>query len=135
MDTRIVQEASERRVAPGTPIHALKKRLSRTETSEQEKPKAADPRAGRAGGECLAAYRPTARAHAKGKAAGAGRGGGRMDGISRSLDTARTKEVSDYLKSQISEANMLLEVCGAVQSRVQGVGVPADDLINRYSLS
>lgn len=100
MDTRIVKEASERRVAPGTPIHALKKRLRRTETAENERPK-------------VAAYRPTARAQAKGKAAVAGRGGGRINGVSRSLDTARTKEVSDYLKSQISEANMLLEVCYA----------------------
>ena len=53
---------------------------------------------------------PTARAQAKAKAAAAARVPVHVNGVSRSLDAARTKEVSDYLKSQISEANMLLEV-------------------------
>ncbi|CAN0300127.1 unnamed protein product, partial [Ectocarpus sp. 8 AP-2014] len=30
VDTRSIQQASERRVQPGTPIHSLKKRLKRT---------------------------------------------------------------------------------------------------------
>lgn len=56
--------------------------------------------------------RQQAKAKAKAKAAAAARVRERVhvDGVSRSLDAARTKEVSDYLKSQISEANMLLEV-------------------------
>lgn len=115
VDIHIVQEASERRVAPGTPIHSLRKRLKRTEPAKrpaspkQHKPVVAGP----AGpGDGAPASHLTARAQAKGKAAVAARVPGHVNGISRSLDAARTKEVSDYLKSQISEANMLLEVGG-----------------------
>lgn len=108
-----MQEASERRVAPGTPIHSLQKRLKRTEPAnrpaspKQHKPVVAGP-PGAGGG--ASASQLTARAQAKGKAAVAARVPGHVNGVSRSLDAARTKEVSDYLKSQISEANMLLEV-------------------------
>lgn len=108
-----MQEASERRVAPGTPIHSLQKRLKRTEPAKRP----ASPKqlksvvAGPAGaGDGASASHLTARAQAKGKAAVAARVPGHVNGINRSLDAARTKEVSDYLKSQISEANMLLEV-------------------------
>lgn len=113
MDTRIVKEASERRVAPGTPIHSLQKRLKRTKPAKksaspkQHKPVPAGP-SGAAEG--VPASHLTARGQAKGKAAVAARVPGHVNGICRSLDAARTKEVSDYLKSQISEANMLLEV-------------------------
>lgn len=115
MDTRIVHEASERRVAPGTPIHSLKKRLRRTQAAETRAPaqhNSVPVAAKSAAGGCSAANQ-TARAQAKGKAAAAARVPGHVNGVSRSLDAARTKEVSDYLKSQISEANMLLEVRAA----------------------
>ena len=110
-----MREASERRVAPGTPIHSLKKRLKRTSEAHKPAPAAsaasAAAPAGAAGGVI-----PTARAQAKAKAAAAARVPGHVNGVRRSLDAARTKEVSDYLKSQISEANMLMEVCTQVFS-------------------
>lgn len=131
MDARSVREASERRVAPGTPIHSLKKRLKRgtgtsagagTGTSEElaankpaHAPSALTQAAAAASATAVApvgasAVMPTARAQAKAKTAAAARVPVHVNGVSRSLDAARTKEVSDYLKSQISEANMLLEV-------------------------
>eukprot|EP00903_Cladosiphon_okamuranus_P010327 g9770.t1 len=129
VDARRVREASERRVAPGTPIHTLKKRLKRT--SEAQKP-APDPSATAAAAAAAAAATAaaakgaapagapgvTARAQAKAKAAAAARvRAGHVNGVSRSLDAARTKEVSDYLKSQISEANMLMEISGVDAAR------------------
>lgn len=109
VDTRSIQQASERRVQPGTPIHSLKKRLKRTAVAAGAASKPAPvPSAPAAGGGASAI--PTARAQGKAKAAAAARVPGHVNGVSRSLDSARTKEVSDYLKSQISEANMLLEV-------------------------
>lgn len=111
-----MREASERRVAPGTPIHSLKKRLKRTSESEAHKPAPAPSAAAAAAAATAAApagasaVLPTARAQAKAKAAAAARVPGHANGVSRSLDAARTKEASDYLKSQICEANMLLEV-------------------------
>lgn len=108
VDTRSIQQASERRVQPGTPIHSLKKRLKRTAVAAAAAKPAPVPSAPAAGGG--ASVIPTARAQGKAKAAAAARVPGHVNGVSRSLDSARTKEVSDYLKSQISEANMLLEV-------------------------
>lgn len=129
VDNRRIHEASERRVQPGTPIHSLKKRLKRTAGAAKPAPTAqAEPRASSSVPEAAAAAAaatskattggtqgtsaliPTARAQGKAKAAAAARVPGHVNGVSRSLDSARTKEVSDYLKSQISEANMLLEV-------------------------
>ncbi|CAM9361323.1 unnamed protein product [Ectocarpus fasciculatus] len=118
VDTRSIQQASERRVQPGTPIHSLKKRLKRTAVAAgaaaASKP-APVPSAPAAGGGASAI--PTARAQGKAKAAAAARVPGHVNGVSRSLDSARTKEVSDYLKSQISEANMLLEIAGVDAAR------------------
>lgn len=97
-----MREASELRVAPGTPLNMLKKRLKRM--------------AVKAGPDALPANKHTAVGGqaAKGKTiASRGRsssGDGYRDGVGRSLDAARMKQVSDYLKSQISEAHMLLEV-------------------------
>lgn len=123
VDTRSIHEASERRVQPGTPIHSLKKRLKRTAVAAKPAPTA--PVEGAAASAAAVAATstvavgaargasaavPTARAQGKAKAAAAARVPGHVNGVSRSLDSARTKEVSDYLKSQISEANMLLEV-------------------------
>jgi len=121
VDARRVREASERRVAPGTPIHSLKKRLKRgtgigsSEAAIKPAPipsaqAAAATSATAAAPAGASATVPTARAQAKAKAAAAARVPVHVNGLSRSLDAARTKEVSDYLKSQISEANMLLEV-------------------------
>lgn len=115
MDSRRVREASERRVAPGTPIHSLKKRLKRTSDAHQPAPAPATSAAAVAATAAAApagasAVIPTARAQGKAKAAAAARVPGHVNGVRRSLDAARTKEVSDYLKSQISEANMLMEV-------------------------
>ncbi|CAN0171474.1 unnamed protein product [Pylaiella littoralis] len=116
VDTRSVREAGERRVAPGTPIHSLKKRLKRTAEANKPAPTAtaATAAATTAGGSGLV---PTARAQAKAKAAAAARVPGHVNALTRSLDSARTKEVSDYLKSQISEANMLLEIAGVDAAR------------------
>eukprot|EP00752_Nemacystus_decipiens_P010283 g9163.t1 len=128
VDARRVREASERRVAPGTPIHSLKKRLKRTGASQAAKPAPA-PFAAAAGSAAAttatagaassgaSAVIPTARAQAKAKAAAAARVPGHVNGVRRSLDAARTKEVSDYLKSQISEANMLMEISGVDAAR------------------
>ncbi|CAB1119341.1 unnamed protein product [Ectocarpus sp. CCAP 1310/34] len=118
VDTRSIQQASERRVQPGTPIHSLKKRLKRTAVAAAAAVKPAPvrsaPAAAAGGGGSVI---PTARAQGKAKAAAAARVPGHMNGVSRSLDSARTKEVSDYLKSQISEANMLLEIAGVDAAR------------------
>ncbi|CAM9445314.1 unnamed protein product [Ectocarpus sp. 4 AP-2014] len=118
VDTRSIQQASERRVQPGTPIHSLKKRLKRTAVAAAAAAKPAPvpsaPAVAAAGG---ASVIPTARAQGKAKAAAAARVPGHVNGVSRSLDSARTKEVSDYLKSQISEANMLLEIAGVDAAR------------------
>ncbi|CAN0146428.1 unnamed protein product, partial [Hapterophycus canaliculatus] len=138
VDTRSIHEASERRVQPGTPIHSLKKRLKRTAVAVKPAPRApgqagveASEGGGGGGGTAVAATSkvmsgtaravsasiPTARAQGKAKAAAAARVPGHVNGVSRSLDSARTKEVSDYLKSQISEANMLLEISGVDAAR------------------
>lgn len=125
LDTAGMREASERRVAPGTPINMLKKRLRRAEPPAAAAPAmmalnppaqvaevARNSTAGGAGtGVPGASSRSnlTARAQGKGKARAPS---GHCDGVSRSLDEARMKHVSEYLKSQISEANMLLEVNG-----------------------
>ncbi|CAM9426291.1 unnamed protein product [Ectocarpus sp. 12 AP-2014] len=118
VDTRSIQQASERRVQPGTPIHSLKKRLKRTAVAAAAAVKPAPvpsaPAAAAGGGGSVI---PTARAQGKAKAAAAARVPGHVNGVSRSLDSARTKEVSDYLKSQISEANMLLEIAGVDAAR------------------
>ncbi|CBJ27846.1 expressed unknown protein [Ectocarpus siliculosus] len=119
VDTRSIQQASERRVQPGTPIHSLKKRLKRTAVAaaaaaDKPAPAPSAPAAAAGGG---ASVIPTARAQGKAKAAAAARVPGHVNGVSRSLDSARTKEVSDYLKSQISEANMLLEIAGVDAAR------------------
>lgn len=105
-----MREASERRVAPGTPIHSLKKRLKRTSEAHKPAPAAAAATAMATAPAGASDVMPTARAQAKAKAAAAARVPGHVNAVSRSLDAARTKEVSDYLKSQISEANMLMEV-------------------------
>ncbi|CAM9545476.1 unnamed protein product [Ectocarpus sp. 12 AP-2014] len=118
VDTRSIQQASERRVQPGTPIHSLKKRLKRTAIAAAAAAKPAPvpsaPAAAAGGGTSVI---PTARAQGKAKAAAAARVPAHVNGVSRSLDSARTKEVSDYLKSQISEANMLLEIAGVDAAR------------------
>ena len=125
---RVVREASERRVAPGTPIHSLKKRLKRPGGEKGPAPAKRDKNvsdnvADKSGSRTAAASAttkattrgvgscavPSARAHAKGMAVSS-KVSGHAIGIRRGMDTARTKEVSEFLKSQISEANLLLEV-------------------------
>lgn len=126
----MVREASERRVAPGTPINMLKKRIKRAAAAAAAAA-AGVPAQSTAGGQHGGSFRPTVGAKATVAATGGGRtqvGGGTVyvsKGLSRAartkhgnvggasshiLDAARMKKVSEYLKSQISEANMLLEV-------------------------
>lgn len=123
VDPAVVREASERRVAPGTPINMLKKRIKRAKASSsstsvnQAKLEPDNSRRpnfkGAAGkGQCGGAV--AVHGHqGLGRAARMKQGHARP-ALNLSLDAARMKQVSDYLKSQIGEAHMLLEVCSCL---------------------
>lgn len=119
---RVVREASERRVAPGTPIHSLKKRIRRPGDEKAPAPLQQDGEKAKnvaqksestgattarrkAGSDAV----QNLRAHPKGKPIST-TVSTHVNGNRRPVDTARMKEVSEFLKSQVSEANLLLEV-------------------------
>lgn len=119
VDPAVVREASERRVAPGTPINMLKKRIKRAKAAsstsvnqakvEPNNSRRANDKGAAAKGQGGGAV--TVHAHpGLGRAARMKQGPARP-ALSLSLDAAKMKQVSDYLKSQIGEAHMLLEVC------------------------
>ncbi|CAM9369167.1 unnamed protein product [Sphacelaria rigidula] len=125
VDPAVVREASERRVAPGTPINMLKKRIKRAKAAsstsvnqakvEPNNSRRANDKGAAAKGQGGGAV--TVHAHpGLGRAARMKQGPARP-ALSLSLDAAKMKQVSDYLKSQIGEAHMLLEIAGIDAAR------------------
>lgn len=127
---RVVREASERRVAPGTPIHSLKKRIRRPGDEQAPAPvqqdgEKADHVAQKSESTGATSARRKAgfdavqnlRAHPKVKTCST-TASTHVNGFRRAVDTARMKEVSEFLKSQVNEANLLLEVGHSLPWRI-----------------
>ncbi|CAM9454211.1 unnamed protein product, partial [Choristocarpus tenellus] len=115
VDDQKVKLAGARRVGPGTPIHTLKRRLRQAKATAAGGKLNVPAKALVHSKDTFGATKQVAGVGAVVKKSGAE--GGLAASLAQSMELARMKEISVFLKSQISEANMLLEVSCVDEAR------------------